>query len=67
MSERKLYHLLDLSQLLSAAANVVIPDGVEGVLLVLSPYGLSLAVDHGVRGHDAVGSRVSLNNLAREG
>ena len=34
-SERKLHHLLDLGQLLPAPADIVIADGVEGVLLVL--------------------------------
>ena len=36
------------------------------VLLVLPPDGLALAVDHGVRGHDAVGGGVSLHNLHRD-
>lgn len=35
VSERKLHHLLDLGQLLPAPANIIITDGVEGVLLVL--------------------------------
>ena len=35
VSERELHHLLDLSQLLPAPADIVIADGVQGVLLVL--------------------------------
>ena len=35
VSERELHHLLDLGQLLPAPADIVIADGVQGVLLVL--------------------------------
>ena len=35
VSERELHHLLDLGQLLPAPTDIVIADGVEGVLLVL--------------------------------
>ena len=35
VSERKLHHLLDLGQLLPAPTDIVIADGVQGVLLVL--------------------------------
>ena len=40
MSERELHHILDLLQLLPETPDVVIPDGVESVLLVLPPDGL---------------------------
>ena len=56
-------HLFDLSQLLSAPAHIVIAHFVEGFLLVLSLDGFPLAVDHSVRGHNAMGAGVSLHNL----
>ncbi len=61
-------HLFDLSQLLPAPTNVVISDLVERLLFILSLDGLSLAVDHSVRSHNAVRAWVSLNYLqGREG
>ena len=65
MPQRQLDHLLDLRELLPGAADVVVADGVERVLLLLALDGLALAVDHRVRRDDAELSRVGLDNLER--
>ena len=59
-----MYYLFNLSQLFPAAPNVIISDLVEGLLLVFSLDWFPFTVDHSVRGHNAVGGGVSLNNLA---
>merc|ERR1719352_223940 len=61
--EWKFHHLLEGGQLLPATSDVVVTDGVQRVLLILSLHRLSLAVDHRVRGDNAVWRRVRLNYL----
>ena len=56
-------YLFDLCQLFPASPNIVVADLIERLLFILSLDWLSLAVDHCVRGHDAVGGGISLNNL----
>ena len=62
VAQRQLDHFADLRHLLAAAANVVVADVVEA-LLVLALDGLALAVDHRVRRNDAVRRRVCLDDL----
>merc|ERR1712212_1215018 len=61
--EWKLHHLLEGGELLSATSNVVVANGVQGILLVLALDWLSLAMDHSVRGDNAVWRGISLNHL----
>jgi hypothetical protein len=51
------------TDLLAAAANVIVADVGEVVLLVLALDGLALGVDDSVLGDDAVLGRVRLNHL----
>ena len=66
VAKGELDHLADLSHLLAAAADVVVPD-VVGLLLILALDGLALAVDDGVGRDDAVGGGVGLNDLELDG
>ena len=56
-------YLFDLCQLLPASSDIIISDLVESLFLILSLDWLSLTVNHSVRGYNAVGGGVSLNNL----
>ena len=67
MSERQLNHLFDLGQLLPAASNVVVPDGVESVLLFFPLDRIAVAVDHRVGSHDAKRLRVRLDHFEFDG
>ena len=66
MTQRKLDELADVGELLAHAANVVVADVVH-LLLVLALDRLALAVDDGVRRHDAVLGRVRLHHLELDG
>merc|ERR1719275_277722 len=63
MPQWKLHHLLECGKLLPATSDVVVADSVQGILLVLSLDRLSLAMDHSIRGNNAVWRGVSLNHL----
>ena len=67
MPERQLHHLFDLSQLFPAAADVVVADGVESVLLFLPLDGVAVAVDHRVGGNDAERRGVRLDHFELDG
>mmetsp|Transcript_3034 Transcript_3034/g.7689 ORF Transcript_3034/g.7689 Transcript_3034/m.7689 type:complete len:505 (+) Transcript_3034:1102-2616(+) len=66
VAEGEFDHLANLGHLLAASPHVVVPDVVH-LLLVLAFHGLSLAVDDGVRGHDAVGGGIRLHDLEFDG
>lgn len=63
VAERELDELADLGELLAAAADVVVPDVGQVVLLVLALDGLALGVDDRVLRDDAVLGRVRLDHL----
>lgn len=63
MAERELDELADLGELLAAAADVVVADVGEVVLLVLALDRFALGVDDRVLRDDAVLGRVGLDDL----
>mmetsp|Transcript_72452 Transcript_72452/g.156661 ORF Transcript_72452/g.156661 Transcript_72452/m.156661 type:complete len:454 (+) Transcript_72452:1318-2679(+) len=62
MAQGQLDHLADLGHGLLAAANVVITNIVQ-LLLILAVHRLALAVDHRVRGDDDELTRIDANDL----
>mmetsp|Transcript_28442 Transcript_28442/g.80059 ORF Transcript_28442/g.80059 Transcript_28442/m.80059 type:complete len:454 (-) Transcript_28442:148-1509(-) len=66
VTQRELDHFTNLGHLLSATADIVVPHVVH-LFFVFALDRLSLAVDDGVRGHDAVRGGVRLHDLEFHG
>merc|ERR1719481_1673495 len=63
MSEGKLHHFLDLRQLLSASSDVVITNGVQGILFIFPSDRFSLTMNDSIWSHNAIRSWISLHDL----
>ncbi len=63
VTEGQLNHLTNLGHLLSAAADIVVANLVEVVLLLVALDRLALAVDDGILGDNAVLWRIHLHHL----
>ena len=55
-----------LGKLFPAATDIIVSNGVQGVLLFLSFDRLTFALDHGIRSDDTERGRVSFNDLQKK-